>query len=83
LKNLSLCALYGVLGCLEDYIVVWYYRFIAEKRPVHSAVISWFHTLLAVFVVASVITSESVLPLLCYATGGAIATYLGVRMNRK
>jgi hypothetical protein len=78
-----LCAAYGLVGCFEDYLVSWYYLFVSQKRAVPSALISWVHTLLAVFVIAGVITSDSVLPLLCYATGGAAGTYAGVKWNKK
>ena len=82
LALLPTCLLFAVIGTLEDYLISWYYLFISEKRAAPSAAISFVHTLLAVFVVASVIVSESPWPLLAYAFGGAVGTYCGVRFKK-
>jgi hypothetical protein len=83
LPLLPMCLLFAVIGTIEDYTVGLYYRAISEKRAVRSAVISGLHTILAVFVVASVIASESPWPLLAYAFGGGIGTYCAVNSGRK
>jgi uncharacterized membrane protein len=75
----ALCALFGVLGCLEDYIVSLYYRAISAKNASRSAGISFIHTCLVVFILAALITGHDILPMLSYAFGGACGTYLGVK----
>lgn len=81
--NLALCALFGAIGLAEDFIVSCYYVAIAEKKAVRAGLISAFHTVLAVFVVASVIKSESLWPMLFYAVGGGIGCWAGVKINGK
>lgn len=81
LHLLPMCLLFAVIGTIEDFGVSLYYVAIAEKRPVRSSVISFLHTLLAIFVVASIVVSKSPWPLLFYAGGGAIGTYCGVRFK--
>lgn len=83
LPLLPMCFLFAVIGTIEDFCIGLYYRAIAEKRAVRSAVISGLHTVLAVFVVASVIASESPWPLLAYALGGSVGTYCAVSSGRK
>jgi len=72
-------ALFAVIGTAEDFIVSCYYRALAERRAGRTAAISFFHTLLAVFVIGSCINAASPWPLLAYAAGGAVGSYLGVR----
>jgi hypothetical protein len=74
-----LCVIFAAVGLVEDYIVSRYYRAIAEKKAIRSSVISFVHTLLAIFVVASIIKGNSIPLLICYATGGAVGTWIGVR----
>jgi hypothetical protein len=79
MKTLYLCAIFGGLGLIEDFIVSQYYKSISAKKAARSAVISLVHTLLAIFVVASIIRGDSVPLMICYAVGGAGGTYLGVK----
>ena len=79
MKTMGLCLLFFGLGLVEDFVVSLYYRAIAKKQAMRSAVISLGHTLLAVFVVASIIKGDLILPFLFYAVGGGIGTYLGVK----
>ena len=79
MKSLALCALFGILGCVEDYIVSLYYRAISAKNASRSAIISFAHTCLVVFILAALITGHEVLPMLFYAFGGSVGTYLGVK----
>jgi len=53
--SLALLLLYGAIGTIEDFIVSLFYSAIAERRAVRSAAISFVHTLLTLFVVASII----------------------------
>ncbi len=82
-QTLALICLYGVIGTLEDFVVSLFYRAIAERRAVPAASISFIHTLLAVFIVGSIIVSKSPWLLLSYSLGGAIGTYAGVKNNRR
>lgn len=85
MKSLALpwqILLFAAIGLVEDLIVAFYYREIAEKRAVRAAGISVFHTLLAVFVVGNCIVSETIWPLLAYALGGGCGTYLGVKRKK-
>jgi hypothetical protein len=79
MKTLYLCALFGGLGLVEDFIVTLYYSSVAKKKSVRAGVISTLHTLLAVFVVASIIRGDSIPMLVCYAVGGGVGCYLGVK----
>lgn len=81
--NLALLLLYGTIGTIEDFIVSLFYRAIAEKRAARSAGISFIHTLLTLFVVASIIISGNFWLLLAYSIGGAVGTYCGVSNNRR
>ena len=84
LALLPMCLLFAVIGTLEDFIVSLYYIAIGEGRPLKSAIISTIHTVLAIFVVATVIVSRSPWPLLAYAVGGGVGTYCGVsHRNRR
>ena len=78
-KMMGLCLLFFVIGLAEDFIVSCYYRAIADKKALRSAGISFVHTLLAIFVVASIIKGDSIILLLFYAGGGFCGTYLGVK----
>jgi uncharacterized membrane protein len=83
LALLPLCLLFAVIGTIEDFIVSLYYIAIGEGRALRSAIISTIHTVLAIFVVATVIVSRSPWPLLFYALGGGVGTYCGVRHRNK
>lgn len=82
MKTLGLLILYFGLGLAEDYLVSWYYFFLGRKEAAKTAGISLVHTLLAVFVVASIIVSNDVWLLLAYAGGGAVGTYIGVKHGK-
>jgi hypothetical protein len=79
METMGLCLLFFVIGLAEDFIVSLYYRAISKKQAFRSAVISFVHTLVAIFVVASIIKGDSLLLLVCYAMGGFVGTYLGVK----
>jgi hypothetical protein len=76
---LTLCLVFFLLGAIEDFVVSLFYRAIADKKATRAGVISSVHTLLAVFVVASIIKGNSFLPLCAYALGGGAGTWLGVK----
>jgi hypothetical protein len=80
--TLGLCGLFFGIGLAEDFIVSRYYLAIAKKQAFRSAAISFVHTLLAVFVVASIIRGDSVLLLIAYAGGGFCGTFAGVRLSK-
>lgn len=82
MKNLALLVLYFGLGLLEDYIVSWYYFFLGRREALKTAGVSLVHTLLAVFVVASIIVSNDWLLLGAYAIGGSVGTYIGVKHGK-
>lgn len=79
METLGLCILFCAIGAVEDLIVAAYYFNLAKKRAFRTAVISGVHTLLAVFVVATIITGDSIPLLLCYALGGSLGTFAGVK----
>jgi hypothetical protein len=81
MKTLYLCVIFAALGLVEDYIVSRYYLALARKQAGRTAAISLVHTLLAIFVVASIIRGDSVPLMICYAVGGAGGTWLGVRFG--
>ena len=83
MENLALIALYGVIGTLEDFVISLYYDAIARRKAIPAASISFVHTLLAIFVVGSIIVSKSPWLLLSYSLGGAIGTFAGVKNNRR
>jgi hypothetical protein len=76
---LILCLVFFLLGAIEDFVVSLFYRAIADKKATRAGIISSVHTLLAVFVVASIIKGNSFLPLCAYALGGGMGTWLGVK----
>jgi hypothetical protein len=76
---LTLCLVFFLLGAIEDFVVSLFYRAIADKKATRAGVISSVHTLLAVFVVASIIKGNSFLPLCAYALGGGFGTFAGVK----
>ena len=77
--SLALCGLFFVVGVIEDWVVSRYYLAIGKKQAGRAAGISMFHTLLALFVVASIIKGDNLWMLLFYAAGGGLGTYLGVK----
>jgi hypothetical protein len=79
MKTLYLCVIFFLLGAIEDFVVTLFYSSVARKKSVRAGIISTLHTLLAVFVVASIIRGDSVPMLVCYAVGCGIGCYLGVK----
>jgi hypothetical protein len=79
MKTLYLCVIFFLLGAVEDFVISLFYRAIADKRATRAGIISAVHTLLAVFVVASIIKGNSFLPLCAYAAGGGLGTWTGVK----
>ncbi|MCK9597981.1 MAG: hypothetical protein M0R06_03005 [Sphaerochaeta sp.] len=82
MKTLGLCILFCAIGAIEDLVVAYYYANLARRRAFRTAAISGVHTLLAVFVVATIITGDSIPLLLCYAAGGFCGTYAAVRWGK-
>jgi hypothetical protein len=77
--NPLLCVAFFAIGLVEDFIVGLYYTNLSQKRAFKTAGISTVHTLLAVFVVATIITGDSIPLLACYAIGGGVGTFLVVK----
>jgi hypothetical protein len=76
---LTLCLVFFLLGAIEDFVISLFYRAIADKKATRAGIISSVHTLLAVFVVASIIKGNSFLPLCAYSAGGGLGTWFGVK----
>jgi hypothetical protein len=79
MKTLGLCLLFCIIGLAEDFIVSKFYLAIAKKQAFRAGGISFILTLLTMFVVSNIVKGDSVPLLLCYATGGWVGTYLGVK----
>jgi len=71
--------IYMALGLALDYLLTKYYISISLRYRYRASILSMIITLLTVFVIASVIKMNSVVPLLGYALGNGVGTFLGVR----
>jgi hypothetical protein len=76
---MGLCLLFFVIGLAEDFIVSKFYLEIARKRAFRAGGISFILTIMTMFVVSNIIRGDSVVLLLCYAGGGWVGTWLGVK----
>lgn len=76
---LMLFVTYMALGLALDYLLTKYYISISLRYRYRASILSTIITLLTVFLIASVIKSNSVVPLLGYALGNGIGTFLGVK----
>jgi hypothetical protein len=71
--------IYLALGISLDYLLAKYYYAIYRRFRCQASILSMTITLLTVFIIASVIKSNSVIPLFGYAIGNGIGTFLGIK----
>ena len=70
--------LYTALGICIDYLVARYYQSISRRLRLRASTLSALITLLTVFVLAQVIRTDNPIPMLGYAAGNWLGTYLAV-----
>ena len=75
---LMLFVLYVALGVCIDYLIARYYQAISGRCRLRASNLSALITLLTVFVLAQVIRTDSPMPMMGYAAGNWLGTYLAV-----
>lgn len=76
---LLLFAAYLIVGIGLDYLLAHYYLSISAGYPFRASILSMIITAITVYVIASVIKSNNIVPFLGYILGNGIGTFLGVR----
>ena len=77
--TLRLVALYFCLGVGFDYLLTKYYQAIYRQQRALGAVLATTVTLFSTFILAALINGNMVVPMIAWAVGNGLGTYLGLR----
>lgn len=85
MQGFWLFAIYFGAGVLQDIVITFYYRFVADRKAVWSAVLSFTVTLINLTIlygILSNLTPESGIWLIViYAIGNAVGAYLAIKFS--
>jgi len=79
LRSVGWCGLYALLGVVQDVIIARYYICVSRREAFRASIWAFLITALTVWVIGSVVVSNSVILILCYAVGTAVGTGIGVK----
>jgi uncharacterized membrane protein YfcA len=86
MQSFWIFAIYFGAGVLQDIVITFYYRFVADKKAGPSAALSFVVTLINLTIlygILSNLTPESgIWLIITYALGNAVGAYLAVKFSR-
>lgn len=71
--------LYFVLGVVFDYLLTRYYLAIYQRRLFLGPALAMAVTLFSTFILAALIKGDLLPPMVAWAIGNGLGTYLGIR----
>jgi len=72
---------YFVLGAIQDIFITQYYLALSKRRAFLASVWGFVITVLTIWVIETIITSNQVGLLVVYAAGTGFGTYVGIQFN--
>ena len=86
MQNFWMYMIYFGAGVLQDIIITFYYRFVADKKAGLSATLSFITTLINLTILYGILTNltpdSGFWLIITYAFGNGVGAYLAVRFSR-
>jgi uncharacterized membrane protein YfcA len=86
MQSFWLFAIYFGAGVLQDIVITFYYRFVADKKAGLSAMLSFIVTLINLTILYGILTNltpeSGIWLIVTYAVGNAVGAYLAVRFSK-
>jgi len=77
---------YVLVGIIQDFVLTLNWRYIAENRPVASAISAFGSSFIGLIVLYNILTRlnshRSILAILAYTVGISIGTYLALKSEK-